>query len=281
MNRQNSFNAVSAETKVVKAGDEAAIALMRRAYHDIYVPAFPIEDERDSLEKIESRLQNPVNGVKRVILLAGKHLDDPAKAQVYGISIAYYYSTHQAGLLAYNAIAPEYQQMGLGRLMVQGRIKGLEALAAESGQTLKSVIIEVNDPAKVKPEDDSMDPAKRVALFEKWGARKIPVPYAQPALAQGQEKCHTVMLMAYPLEGKYPQAEGVKAFVEGIYAANNNGPVDYRADPDFRATQAAIDAWGGFGPDAAVLPAAQPDSAPAASTRPSAAPPPAPPKPKK
>lgn len=267
MSVQNSFNAVSAETKLVKAGDEHAIALMRRAYHDIYVPAFPIENERDSLEKIESRLQNPVNGVKRVILLAGKNLDDPQKAEVYGISIAYYYSTHQAGLLAYVAIAPEYQQMGLGRLMVQGRIKGLEALAADSGQTLKSVIIEVNDPAKVRPEDDSMDPAKRVALFEKWGARKIPVPYVQPALAEGQEKCHTVMLMAYPLGGQYPQAEGVKAFVEGIYAANNNGPVDYPEDPDFRSTQAAIDSWGGFGPDAAVLPAAKPDSAPISAAR--------------
>lgn len=243
---RSSFNAVTAETKVVKAGDDYALDLMRRAYHDIYVPAFPIEDERDSLEKIESRLKEPVNGVERVILLAGKHLDDPQKAEVYGISIAYYYGSHQAGLLAYNAIDPQYQQMGLGRLMVQGRIKGLEELAAQSGKPLKSVIIEVNDPQKVSPEEDSMDPNKRVALFEKWGARQIPVPYAQPALAPGQEKCHTVMLMAYPQNGQYPDAKGVGAFVEGIYAANNNGAVDYKQDADFLATMQALEKWGKF-----------------------------------
>lgn len=268
---RNSFNAVSAETKVVTADDDLALALMRRAYHDIYVPAFPIEDERESLEKIESRLKKPVNGVERVILLAGKHLDDAQKAEVYGISIAYYYGSHQAGLLAYNAIDPKYQQMGLGRLMVTGRIEGLQQLAAKNGQTLKSVMIEVNDPAKIKPEDDSMDPAKRVALFEKWGARQIPVPYAQPALAPGLEKCDTLLLMAYPQNGQYPDAAGVGAFVAGIYAANNNGPVDYKDDPDFKATLRALEKWGKF-KDLADAAAAPP---PAAAPK---APPPAKPK---
>lgn len=268
---RNSFNAVSAETKVVTAGDDLAIALMRRAYHDIYVPAFPIEDERDSLEKIESRLKEPVNGVERVILLAGKHLDDAQKAEIYGISIAYYYGSHQAGLLAYNAIDPQYQQMGLGRLMVKGRIEGLQQLAAKNGQELKSVMIEVNDPAKIKPEDDSMDPAKRVALFEKWGARQIPVPYAQPALAPGLEKCDTLLLMAYPQNGQYPDAAGVGAFVAGIYAANNNGAVDYKDDPDFKATQAALQKWGKFNDleqsAAAPTPAAAPKAPPPAKPR--------------
>ena len=265
---RNSFNAVSAETKVVTAGDALALRLMRRAYHDIYVPAFPIEDERESLEKIESRLKKPVNGVERVILLAGKHLDDAEKAEVYGISIAYYYGSHQAGLLAYNAIDPKYQQMGLGRLMVKGRIEGLQQLAAKNGQTLQSVMIEVNDPAKIKPEDDSMDPAKRVALFEKWGARQIPVPYVQPPLAPGLEKCDTLLLMAYPQNGKYPDAKGVGAFVAGIYAAHNHGPVDYKDDPDFKATLRALEKWGSF-KDLEVVsappkPAAPPPNTPAA-----------------
>ncbi|MDE1151036.1 MAG: hypothetical protein PW788_00740 [Micavibrio sp.] len=247
---KNDFNAVSAETLVVKADDERAIALMRRAYNDIFVAAFPMPEERESLEKIEEKLRQPTHGVKRVILLAGKHLDDPdpAKAQLYGISIAYYYSADQAGLLAYNAIAPEYQQMGLGRLMVKGRIEGLEALAAEEGATLKCAVLEVNDPAKVKPEDDSMDPAKRVATFERWGAKRIPVPYVQPALAEGEEKGRSSILMAYPVQGEYPKGEAVAGFIRGIWSANNNGPVDYRQDPDYLNAMDALKNWPGFPP---------------------------------
>ena len=245
---KHDFNAASAEFKVVRADDEHAIALMRRAYHEIYEPAFPIEEERDSLDKIESRLRNPVNGVKRVILLAGKHFDkpDPEKADLYAIGIAYYYSSDGAGLLAYNAVGSDYQGAGFGKAMVEGRIKGLKALAEESGQTLKSVIIEVNDPAKVKPEEDSMDPAKRVALFERWGARRVPVDYVQPPLAQGLDKGRTSLLMVYPLDGKYPGPEEVGAFVTGIWKANNNGTVDYTEDPDYQATMRDLKKWGGF-----------------------------------
>lgn len=263
---KNAFNAVSAETLVVKADDAHAIDLMRRAYADIFVPAFPMPEERESLEKIEEKLQRPTSGVKRVILLAGKHLDDPAKAEIYGISIAYYYSKDQAGLLAYNAIDPKYQQMGLGKLMVKGRIDGLRQLAAEDGQKLACAVIEVNDPAKVRPEDDSMDPAKRAAIFERWGARRIPVTYVQPALAVGEEKGRSSMLMAYPVDGEYPAPEAVKGFIRGIWEANNNGPVDYRQDPDYLTSMKELDAWKGFPPAAgtsAGTPSAPPPAAPA------------------
>ena len=246
---KNDFNAVSAETLVVKADDPRAIALLRRAYNDIYVPAFPMPEERESLEKIEEKLSVPTHGVGRVILLAGKHLDDPdpAKAQLYGISIAYYYGNQQAGLLAYNAIDPAYRQLGLGRLMVKGRIEGLEELAKADGKQLACALIEVNDPAKVKPEDDSMDPAKRAAIF--------PVTYVQPSLAEGEEKGRNSMLMAYPVDGKYPTPEAVAGFITGIWQANDYGPVKYDQDPDYLRAMAELKAWKGF--DAA------PENAPA------------------
>ncbi len=254
---KHDFNAASSETLVVRAGDEHAISLMRRAYHEIYEPAFPIEDERDSLEKIESRLRNPVNGVKRVILLAGKNLKqpDPEKADLAAIGIAYFYSSTGAGLLAYNAVSPDLQGGGFGRLMVEGRIKGLQQLAADSCVPLRSVIIEVNNPAVVKPEDDSMDSAKRIALFEKWGARQIPVAYVQPALGEGMEKSRNSVLMAYPVNGSYPDADAVAAFVTGIWQANHPGPHDYSEDPDYKAMMVDLKKWGGFKDLAAPSPA--------------------------
>lgn len=265
---KHDFNAASSETLVVRAGDEHAISLMRRAYHEIYEPAFPIEDERDSLEKIESRLQNPVNGVKRVILLAGKNLkqQDTEKADLAAIGIAYFYSRTGAGLLAYNAVSPDLQGGGFGRMMVEGRIKGLQQLSEESGVPLKSVMIEVNNPAVVKPEDDSMDPAKRIALFEKWGARQVPVPYVQPALDAGLEKSRNSILMAYPVNGRYPDADAVAAFVQGIWQANHPGPHDYRDDPDYNTIMDALKKWGGFN-DLADTQAAKPAYPPPQSPR--------------
>ena len=245
---KHDFNAASSELLVVRADDENSITLMRRAYHDIYEPAFPIEDERDPLDKIESRLRNPVNGVKRVILLAGKNLKDPdpEKAELAAIGIAYYYSSTGAGLLAYNAVSPDLQGGGFGKMMVQGRIKGLLELAAEGGQELQSVIIEVNNPAVVRPEDDSMDPAKRIALFEKWGAKQIPVDYVQPPLGKGLEKSRNSLLMAYPVNGSYPDAGQVGAFVTGIWKAHNEFAGDYTQDDDYQSTMTALKKWGGF-----------------------------------
>lgn len=243
------FNASSSELLIVRGDDEHAIALMRRAYDEIYVPAFPIEDEREPLEKIETRLRNPgASDVGRVILLAGRNLSDPdpAKAELAAIGIAYYYSSTGAGLLAYNAVAPGLQGGGFGRLMVQGRIKGLQELAKESGQELKCVIIEVNNPAVVKPEDDSMDPAKRIAIFEKMGAKLIPADYVQPPLGVGLGKSRNSVLMAYPVNGKYPTAEQVGAFVTGIWKIHNPFVGDYTQDPDYLATMAGLKKWGGF-----------------------------------
>lgn len=246
--QKSDFNAVSSETLLVRGDNEHSIELMRRAYHEIYEPAFPIEDERDPLDKIESRLRNPVNGVKRVILLAGRELKDPdpQKADLAAIGIAYYYSSTGAGLLAYNAVAPDLQGGGFGKMMVQGRIKGLQQLASESGQELQSVVIEVNNPAKVRPEDDSMDPKTRIAIFEKWGAKVVPVEYVQPPLGPGLAKSRNSLLMVYPLNGDYPNAEQVGAFVTGIWKAHNEFVVDYTKDPDYQATMAGLKKWGGF-----------------------------------
>jgi hypothetical protein len=263
---KSDFNAASSELLVVRATDEHSIELMRRAYHEIYEPAFPIEDERDPLDKIESRLRNPVNGVKRVILLAGRGLKEEQadKAELAAIGIAYYYSSTGAGLLAYNAVSPKLQGGGFGKMMVQGRIKGLQELAAEGGQELQSVIIEVNNPAKVRPEDDSMDPAKRIALFEKWGAKLIPVDYVQPPLGPGLEKSRNSLLMAYPLNGRYPDGDQVAAFVTGIWQAHKEFAGDFENDPDYKATIQELKKWGGFKDLDAPAPAAPPAAKPPA-----------------
>jgi hypothetical protein len=62
-----------------------------------------------------------------------------------------------------------------------------------------------------------MDPAKRIALFEDWGARQVPVDYIQPPLSEDGCYSDNMVLLNYPVEGKYAGRKEVEAFLRGIY----------------------------------------------------------------
>lgn len=195
------------------------LELLEKAYHDIYVPAFPIDSERESLEKFIQAVNGELPGIGIVINILGENLDspDPEKRVLKGISVAYYYEHQNVGLLAYNAIDPRHRDKGMGKLMVDSRIESLKAMAAAQGKKLEGVFIEVNDPTKVVPEDDSMDPRKRISIFEDWGARRIPIDYVQPPLSPEGDYNDTMLLMNYPLDGVYADKKVVEQYLRGIY----------------------------------------------------------------
>lgn len=212
------FNTEAASFLVLDGADPVHRALLARAWNEIYLPAFPIETERESLEKMERLLTTMDVPVRMVVIVAGNNLDDPASARLHAMSVAYYYPQSAVGLLAYNAVDPGQRARGYGRKMVDARIAALEALAKTDGRRLAAALIEVNDPAKVAPGEDSMDPAKRIALFEKWGARLIDLAYVQPPLEPGAAFCDTLRLMAYPVAGEMPGSLALKGFIEEVYA---------------------------------------------------------------
>lgn len=248
---RHEFNATAPEMLTIdNARDEKTLALLRRAYKEVFVPAFPIEDERESLERLETKLKDEQNPNKRLIIIAGRNLTDPAKAEIYAISIAYYYTEYKVGLLAYNAVDPKYRDYGLGRKMVDARIAALHEAAAEQGDQLRAAFLEVNDPEKVGRDDSGMDPAKRVAIFQKWGAKRIPIDYVQPALGPGKSKFRDEMLMAYPVNGKYPTPSAVGAFIDAVYKYCSFG-ADHTKDEDYIKTMRQIKKWRGFDAKAA------------------------------
>lgn len=191
--------------------------LLDKAYHDIYMPAFPNPDSRESLEKFKRAIHGGIPKVQIAVNILGENLADPEKRVIKGISIAYYYEPQNVGMLAYNAIAPEHREAGLGKLMVQSRIDSLKKLAAATGRTLAGVFIDVNDPAKVSSEEDSLDPSKRIAIFGKWGAHLIPIDYVQPPLSVDGYYCDTMRLMNYPVDGKYADRKTVESFLRALY----------------------------------------------------------------
>lgn len=191
--------------------------LLEEAYEDIYVPAFPDKDERESLKTFQKAVNGKYENVEVVINILGENLEDPDNYVVKGIGIAYYFEKQNVGLLAYNAIAPEHRERGMGKLMVQSRIASLKDIARKAGKELAGVFIECNDPAKVAPEDDSMDPAKRVALFEKWGARRVPIDYVQPPVSKHDDYSENLLLLNYPVNGKYAGKDVIEGFLRACY----------------------------------------------------------------
>ncbi len=204
----------------VDLNNPLSMKLLARAYKDIYEPAFPIAGERESIESWVMNYANPIKNSEIVIILAGEALDT-RRAVLKGMSVGYYYPSGDAGLMAYVAIAPEYRNEGLGRVMVEARKQALLATAKKYGKQLGGVFLECNDPAKVAPEQDSFDPTARIKIFEKWGAAVIPVDYTQPALAVGDEKADFLKLLAYPhpQTGEYPTPSEIEGFLYGIYKA--------------------------------------------------------------
>jgi hypothetical protein len=206
--------------------------LLEEAYHKIYVPAFPDDDERESLEKFMKAIDGGFPGVGIAVNILGENLQDPDNYVLKGISIAYYYEKQGVGLLAYNAISPEHRERGLGKLMVQSRIDTLKDMAAEKGQTLNAVFIEVNDPEKVTPEMDSMDPKKRVAIFTDWGAKLVPIDYVQPPVSKDTNYCENLRLMNYPVDGKYADKKGVESLLRAMYRDYREELVREEGKPD-------------------------------------------------
>ncbi|MCE9508358.1 MAG: hypothetical protein K8R48_08640 [Alphaproteobacteria bacterium] len=206
---------------IVDATNPRSIKLLAEAYKDVYEPAFPLPEERETLENWVNKITKGKQENSTIVLALVVENINAENPTVKGISVGYYYNKVAVGLMAYVAIAPEYRNEGLGRVMVEARKHAFLDLAKSKGSQLKGVFLECNDPEKVKPEDDSFDPATRIKIFQKWGAKVMPIDYVQPPLEIGADKCTKFKLLAYPHPetGQYPAPDDIKAYIEGIYTS--------------------------------------------------------------
>ncbi|MGZ9097790.1 MAG: hypothetical protein ACXW30_05795 [Micavibrio sp.] len=215
---------------------------LAQAYDTIYVPAFPEADERESLEKMHNILAGRLPGVDIIINLMGENLKTPDEQIIKGVGIAYYYHPENVGLLAYNAVAPEFMGEGIGKALVHSRIESLKQMAATRGKALRAAFIECNDPAKVHPSEDCMDPAIRIKIFSAWGARPVPLNYIQPPLAPGQNPYHNLKLLNYPVDGVYAGPADVEAFVLAMYRETKT-KVNPHQNPHVQAMLQELGNW--------------------------------------
>ncbi len=190
---------------------------LAQAYKEIYTPAFPDDNERESLEKMHRVMNGGLPGVEIIINLAGENLTSETDRVLKGIGVAYYYHPQSVGLLAYNAVSPESKGEGIGKLLVHSRIESLKQMAESKGSKLRAAFVDCNNPNKVDAKHDSMDPATRIKVFTSWGAREVPFNYVQPPLEDHLDYCDNLTLFNYPVDGKYAGPKETLAYIEAIY----------------------------------------------------------------
>lgn len=247
--RAESLNPTQAESPsilLVKPNDRQALELLAKAYVDIYQRTFHLCEE-EVISCWVDTLQGKNPHLDIVIVLAGDNLQS-TKPTLKGMSIAYYQKTRDIGWLAYNAIDPAHRAANLGRVMVDVRRQELLECAQRNGKSLKAVFFSCADPAKVKRENDSIDPSKRLKIFEKWGARMIDIDYVQPLLHTSDiSKDSDMVLMNYPhpKTGTYATAAEVRDYITGIYEAmayRMKIAAPIQQDPDYIKMMRQIDA---------------------------------------
>lgn len=206
------------------------------AFEDLYRRTFTDPAEREDPAQWPPRLYGDLPAPQpRMHLLVA--VDEPGRNLLGGIAFEYYRDSC-CGLLTYLVVAPDWRRRGLGRQLVQGALARLQQEAQAHGTSLRGVFAEAEDPDRVGPDGNSMAPSERLRALLRLGARRIDVPYVQPALEGGDGRCrHLLLLVFHPRSGAVPGAV-VHGFLHEFYRAL--GITDPASDADFRVMERAL-----------------------------------------
>jgi GNAT superfamily N-acetyltransferase len=216
--------------------------LLQEFCTELYMPAFPIESEREDPELWKPRLWGDAPlPFEFHLLIAGTDLAHaPTRKLVAGVVFELYHQSACA-LVTYIVVHPDARQRGLAQALLDSARHVLQERAAAGGRSLRAIFAEVNDPRLVSAERDSMDPWQRLAIMERLGARIVAIPYVQPALGPDQDRADELLLVTFPVDGtprETIERRTVAAFLEDFYTAL--GVEDLDGDPDLTRARSAM-----------------------------------------
>jgi hypothetical protein len=207
--------------------------LLKRFYDDLMVPNFPLADELDSMEYMESMLReadeddnesssqamtvaNPASAASKppaaaavdfhiLLMLSFPTAPEPGKRPNYGEAailggvVFEYYTQANVGLLTYLLVGSKYRGMRLGFILTEKCRESLESNAKSRGHLAgcNAIFLETNSATKVKASNDVMPPALRHQIFFKMGLRLVDFDYVQAPLASDKKKVNYLLLCCF------------------------------------------------------------------------------------
>jgi GNAT superfamily N-acetyltransferase len=171
---------------------------LSRFYDELYVAGFPDPDERESLANMKRYLQlrregwyGP-NSYHIILALDGD--------RTVGASVSDYLATPNCGVIEFLLVAQALWGTGIGRQLHSATIAALDVDARRVGRNgVDGIVIELNDPFRVAPQDDNFDPFERAMIWDRWGYGRLCFPYVQPALSADQEPVSCLLLGMKPI----------------------------------------------------------------------------------
>ena len=214
--------------------------LLEEICSGLYEQSFPFEEEREDLGFWRENLWDSRPGSLVVhFLVAGRELRDDRGREVVGFIGTEYYPESRVGLITYIAVAPEWRGRGVGRELMDAAFRALANDARAAARKLRAVFAEIHEPSRIAPIADSIPPRDRVAIMARYGGKRVPIPYVQPALGEGRDRVYGLMLVAFPARRrnfarrksveKMP-ADTVSRFLRELYCASHDVRED---DEDF------------------------------------------------
>ena len=206
------------------------------AFEDLYRRTFTDPTEREDPAQWPPRLYGnlPAPEPRMHLLVA---VDGPSQHLRGGIAFEYYRDS-RCGLLTYLVTAPDWRRRGLGTQLVQGALGRLQREAGAHGADLRGVFAEAEDPAQVSASDATMQPRERLTALARLGARRVCIPYVQPALAGGSGPCRHLLLLAFHPPTGAVEGAVVRDFLHELHRAL--GILEPATNADFRAMEQAL-----------------------------------------
>lgn len=198
---------------------------------NIFIPAFPDPNERESLaDDIIPRMTDSVkDGPRTYCILA---LDD-IDGHVIGGLIADWYGDCESLEIIYIAVSQDERRKGIGRSLLDFSINRIKETVHKEDRSIKHIFIEVDIPEQKHADtlsDEVIDSVERISVWEKWGAKRIPINYTQPSLCVGKTPVSHMMLMRLAVSDDDRNntilSEDLKNFLEAFYKglhSENNG----------------------------------------------------------
>jgi GNAT superfamily N-acetyltransferase len=230
--------------EIVDLRDRRDEDLLRAVHDGLYVTSFPLEEEREGLDYWLDALQGAGGdgGTRVHPIVAGLNLSEPTRRQIAGLVFVELYLESACGLLSYVAVDPDFRRAGLGRTLVSCGVDALRQDSDTLRKPLRAVFAEVHDPEAANDfsHGDVMDASERMSFFAKLGARRVPIPYVQPALGPGRERARALQLIALGTGSEEPTLPSavVRDFLSELYELSEGNSLP--DDPEFRAMTEAL-----------------------------------------
>lgn len=208
------------------------------AFEELYRRTFNDPAEREDPAQWPPRLYGDLPPPQpRMHLLVA--VDGPGRHLLGGIAFEYYRDS-RCGLFTYLVVAADGRRRGLGRRLVRGALQRLQQDARAHGADLRGVFAEAEDPDRVDASDAAaMPPRERQTALARLGARRIDIPYVQPALEGGDGPCRHLLLLAFHPPTGVLAGSMVRDFLHEFYRAL--GIMEPATDTDFCAMERALE----------------------------------------